>query len=69
MTRQRAFLVALFAVLAFAQTLVYAAYLRNDPGNYNGAGANGDQVAYLGLAQDILHGQWVGDEHYMPGEP
>jgi 4-amino-4-deoxy-L-arabinose transferase-like glycosyltransferase len=69
MTRQGVLLVGLFAVLALAQTLVYAAYLRDDPGNYNGAGANGDQVAYIRLAQDILHGQWVGAEHYMPGEP
>ncbi|MBV9356767.1 MAG: glycosyltransferase family 39 protein [Chloroflexi bacterium] len=69
MTRHRVLLVGLFALVAFVQTLLYAAYLRNDPGNYNGAGANGDQVAYIGLAQDILHGQWVGQEHYMPGEP
>ncbi len=69
MTRHRVLLVGLFALLAFTQTLLYAAYLRDDPGNYNGAGANGDQVAYIGLAQDILHGQWVGEAHYMPGEP
>jgi 4-amino-4-deoxy-L-arabinose transferase-like glycosyltransferase len=68
-TRHRVLLLGLFALLAFAQTLIYAAYLRNDPGNYNGAGANGDQVAYVELAQDILHGQWVGEAHYMPGEP
>jgi 4-amino-4-deoxy-L-arabinose transferase-like glycosyltransferase len=59
----------LFAVLAFAQTLAYYVYLRDDPGNYNGAGASGDQVAYIDLAQQILHGTWQGAVHYMPGLP
>ena len=58
-----------FAVLAFAQTLAYYVYLRDDPGNYNGAGAQGDQVAYIDLAQQILHGTWQGAVHYMPGLP
>jgi 4-amino-4-deoxy-L-arabinose transferase-like glycosyltransferase len=62
-------LVALFAVVAFAQTLAYYVYLRDDPGNYNGAGAQGDQVAYIDLAQQILHGTWQGAVHYMPGLP
>src|SRR5436190_19732151 len=68
MTR-RTGLVGAFAVLAFAQTLAYYAYLRDDPGNYNGAGANGDQVAYIDLAQQVLHGTWQGAVHYMPGLP
>jgi hypothetical protein len=59
----------LAAALAFAQTLVYALYLRDDPGNYNGAGAGGDQVAYIDLAQQVLHGTWQGAVHYMPGLP
>src|SRR6266852_4048523 len=58
-----------FAVLAFAQTLAYYVYLRDDPGNYNGAGAQGDQLAYIDLAQQILHGTWQGAVHYMPGLP
>jgi len=62
-------LVAVFAVLAFAQTLAYFVYLRDDPGNYNGAGAQGDQVAYIGLAQQLLQGGWSGAMHYMPGLP
>src|SRR4029079_3783999 len=68
-TTRRNWLVPLFAVLAFAQTLVYYVYLRDDPGNYNGAGASGDQVAYIDLAQQILHGTWEGAVHYMPGLP
>jgi 4-amino-4-deoxy-L-arabinose transferase-like glycosyltransferase len=62
-------LVPLFAVLAFAQTLAYYAYLQGDPGNYNGAGQQGDQVAYIELAQQVLHGTWQGAVHYMPGLP
>lgn len=57
------------AIVAFAQTLAYYAYLRNDPGNYNGAGAFGDQLSYIQLGEQILHGQWQGGAHYMPGEP
>ena len=34
--------VGAFAALAFAQTLAYFVYLRDDPGNYNGAGAQGE---------------------------
>ena len=68
MTR-RSWLVGAFAVLAFAQTLAYYVYLRDDPGNYNGAGAQGDQVAYVDLAQQLLHGTWQGAVHYMPGLP
>jgi 4-amino-4-deoxy-L-arabinose transferase-like glycosyltransferase len=61
--------VGAFAGLAFVQTLAYFVYLRDDPGNYNGAGASGDQVAYIDLAQQILHGTWQGAVHYMPGLP
>ncbi|HEY0582235.1 MAG TPA: hypothetical protein VGE94_08625, partial [Chloroflexota bacterium] len=61
--------IAIFALLAFVQTLAYYVYLRDDPGNYNGAGASGDQVAYIELAQHILHGTWQGAVHYMPGLP
>jgi 4-amino-4-deoxy-L-arabinose transferase-like glycosyltransferase len=68
MTRDRV-LVGLFSLVAFAQTLVYYIYLRDDPGNYNGAGAGGDQLAYTDLAQQILHGTWQGAVHYMPGLP
>src|SRR5712691_3692264 len=60
---------AAFAALSFAQTLAYYVYLRDDPGNYNGAGTQGDQVAYIDLAQQILHGTWQGAVHYMPGLP
>src|SRR5579872_5510409 len=67
--RRDSLLVGAFAVLAFAQTLAYYVYLRDDPGNYNGAGAGGDQVAYIDLAQQILHGSWQGAVHYMPGLP
>ena len=63
------FLLAVLAALAFAQTLAYYVYLRDDPGNYNGAGAQGDQVAYIDLAQQVLHGDWQGAVHYMPGLP
>ncbi len=66
---RRTWLVGVFAVLAFAQTLAYYVYLRDDPGNYNGAGASGDQVAYIELAQQVLHGTWQGAVHYMPGLP
>src|SRR5216683_5184429 len=66
---RRALLVGVFAPIAFAQTLAYYVYLRDDPGNYNGAGAQGDQVAYIDLAQQILHGTWQGAVHYMPGLP
>ena len=68
MSRRR-WLIGLFALLAFAQTLAYYVYLLNDPGNYNGAGAQGDQVAYIGLAQQLLQGGWSGAMHYMPGLP
>ncbi|MBV9328637.1 MAG: glycosyltransferase family 39 protein [Chloroflexi bacterium] len=68
MTRRGVWIGA-FAVLAFAQTLAYYVYLRDDPGNYNGAGASGDQVAYVDLAQQVLHGTWQGAVHYMPGLP
>src|SRR5438105_15151975 len=61
--------VATLAVLAAAQTLAYYVYLRDDPGNYNGVGAQGDQVAYIDLAQQVLHGTWQGAVHYMPGLP
>lgn len=54
---------------ALAQTLGYYALLRDDPGNYNGTGAFGDQVAYIELSQQILRGQWEGAVHYMPGYP
>jgi len=66
---RRSWLIGVFAVLAFAQTLAYYVYLRDDPGNYNGAGAMGDQVAYIDLAQQVLHGTWQGAVHYMPGLP
>jgi 4-amino-4-deoxy-L-arabinose transferase-like glycosyltransferase len=66
---RRSWRVVVFAVLAFAQTLAYYVYLRDDPGNYNGAGAQGDQVAYIDLAQQVLHGTWQGAVHYMPGLP
>jgi 4-amino-4-deoxy-L-arabinose transferase-like glycosyltransferase len=67
--QRRTFVIGLCAVLAFAQTLAYYVYLRNDPGNYNGAGAQGDQVAYIGLGQQLLQGGWSGAMHYMPGLP
>src|SRR5579863_9663391 len=67
--RRRTSLIGIFAVLAFTQTLAYYVYLRDDPGNYNGAGASGDQVAYIDLAQQVLHGTWQGAVHYMPGLP
>ncbi len=66
---RRGRLVAACAVLAFAQTMAYYVYLRDDPGNYNGAGAQGDQVAYIALAQQVLNGTWDGAVHYMPGLP
>jgi 4-amino-4-deoxy-L-arabinose transferase-like glycosyltransferase len=66
---RRSWLIGLFALLALAQTLAYYVYLLNDPGNYNGAGAQGDQVAYIGLAQQLLQGGWSGAMHYMPGLP
>src|SRR5260370_32158644 len=62
-------LLGLLGFLALAQTLASYVYLRDDPGNYNGAGAQGDQVAYIDLAQQILHGTWQGAVHYMPGLP
>src|SRR5438445_10937397 len=67
--QRRSWLIVVFAALAFAQTLAYYLYLRDDPGNYNGAGASGDQVAYIDLAQQILHGTWQGAVHYRPGLP
>jgi hypothetical protein len=66
---RRGWLVGAFAILAFAQTLLYYLYLRDDPGNYNGAGASGDQTAYIQLAQQVLQGTWQGAVHYMPGLP
>lgn len=66
---RRTWITAVCALLAAVQTLAYYAYLRDDPGNYNGAGAGGDQVAYIGLAQQILHADWHGAVHYMPGLP
>src|SRR5207248_120194 len=67
--QRRSWFIVLFAALALAQTLAYYVYLRDDPGNYNGAGAQGDQVAYIGLAQQLLQGGWSGAMHYMPGLP
>src|SRR5436305_14812720 len=69
LTSRRNWLIGVFAVLALLQTLAYYVYLRDDPGNYNGAGAQGDQVAYIDLAQQVLHGTWQGAVHYMPGLP
>src|ERR1700675_4011916 len=69
LTTRKNWLIGVLAVLALAQTLAYYVYLRDDPGNYNGAGASGDQVAYIDLAQQILHGTWAGAVHYMPGLP
>src|SRR4030081_2762844 len=69
MVTRKSWLVGGLALLAFAQTLAYYVYLRDDPGNYNGAGAQGDQVAFIDLAQQILHGTWQGAVHYMPGLP
>jgi 4-amino-4-deoxy-L-arabinose transferase-like glycosyltransferase len=69
LTSRRNWLIGVFAGLALLQTLAYYAYLRDDPGNYNGAGAQGDQVAYIDLAQQVLHGTWQGAVHYMPGLP
>src|SRR6202048_4355093 len=66
---KRSWLVGLIALVAFGQTLAYYVYLRDDPGNYNSAGASGDQVAYIDLAQQVLHGTWQGAVHYMPGLP
>jgi hypothetical protein len=66
---RRTWLVVVLSVLAFAQTLAYYVYLRDDPGNYNAAGAFGDQVAYIELAQQVLRGTWEGAVHYMPGLP
>src|SRR5438309_5731653 len=67
--QRRSWLIVVFGALAFAQTLAYYAYLRDDPGNYNGAGASGDQLAYIDLAQQVLHATWQGAVHYMPGLP
>src|SRR3982074_2409836 len=69
LTSRRIWLIGVFAALALLQTLAYYVYLRDDPGNYNGAGAQGDQVAYIDLAQQVLHGTWQGAVHYMPGLP
>jgi hypothetical protein len=62
-------IIAACALTAAAQTLLYYLYLLNDPGNYNGAGASGDQVAYIALAQQVAQGTWNGAVHYMPGLP
>src|SRR5215216_3666610 len=67
--RSRSWLIGVFAALALAQTLAYYVYLRDDPGNYNSPGAQGDQVAYIDLAQELLRGTWYGRVHYMPGLP
>src|SRR4029077_616177 len=69
LTSRRNWLIGACAALALLQTLAYYVYLRDDPGNYNGAGAQGDQVAYIDLAQQVLHGTWQGAVHYMPGLP
>src|SRR5947207_13152003 len=69
MKTSKNWLIGAFALLAFVQTLAYYVYLRDDPGNYNGAGAQGDQVTYIDLAQQVLHGTWQGAVHYMPGLP
>lgn len=69
MTLRRQLPVFACALLGFAQTLAYYLYVRDDPGNYNGAGATGDQVAYIALAQQVAHGFWLGLVHYMPGLP
>src|SRR4030081_1846191 len=69
MVTRKSWLVGGLAVVAFLQTLAYYVYLRDDPGNYNGAGAQGDQVAYIDLAQQVLHGTWQGAVHYMAGLP
>src|SRR5947207_1074609 len=69
MKTSKNWLIGAFALLAFVQTLAYYVYLRDDPGNYNGAGAQGDQLAYIDLAQQVLHGTWQGAVHYMPGLP
>src|SRR5258707_808087 len=66
---RRNLVVGACALLALCQTLAYYVYLRDDPGNYNGAGATGDQVAYVSLAQQVAHGYWLGAVHYMPGLP
>ena len=65
----RKLLIGALAAIAFAQTMVYFVYLRDDPGNYNSAGAQGDQVAYIALAQEVAQGRWEGAVHYMPGLP
>jgi len=65
----RRWLLAILALIAFAQTIFYYVYLRDDPGNYNSAGASGDQVAYIALAEQVGHGTWEGRVHYMPGLP
>ncbi|MBI4494133.1 MAG: glycosyltransferase family 39 protein [Chloroflexi bacterium] len=62
-------LVWIFCLAAFGQTMLYSLYLRDDPGNYNGAGAFGDQLTYVALAQQLLHGTWERVAHYMPGYP
>src|SRR5919201_608089 len=66
---RRNWLIATLSLAAFGQTLLYYAYLRDDPGNYNAAGAFGDQVYYIELAQQLLRGAWEGKSHYMPGYP
>jgi hypothetical protein len=65
----RKLLIGALAAIAFAQTMAYFVYLRDDPGNYNSAGAQGDQVTYIALAQEVAQGRWEGAVHYMPGLP
>ena len=66
---RRSWWLAPLCLVAFLQALAYYAYLRDDPGSYNGAGAFGDQVEYLDLGQQLLRGEWLGRGHYMPGYP
>jgi 4-amino-4-deoxy-L-arabinose transferase-like glycosyltransferase len=68
-TVTRSWLLAALSLAAFGQTLFYYLYLRDDPGNYNAAGAFGDHVQYIALAQQIMLGAWEGGLHYMPGYP
>ena len=53
---RRTWLIGIFAVLAFAQTLAYYVYLRDDPGNYNGA-------CLLGLKGIVIKSHGSADVH------